>query len=277
MHTLDDKPTMITPKRIWLTYSWTDNKHDDVDFIASQLVAKGLEIHLDRWDLKAGHSIWQQIGKAINDPTQCDGWAIFATANSLSNKKCLEELDYAINRALECRGGEFPLIAISPGPVTPNILPTALKVRLAVSLTDAEWADRVVSGVLNQQPEITRREPPPYVLVVHKVPNERKMIEMRPRAGQWAPFHCAIPDAERTVVEPSLYVGPAGVVPSNSVLIDYSRGRGGEHDEWWVMKSSQAATPLTSYYLRCLTLPSQVVFGAYGGTPAFNVQLSSMR
>ncbi len=34
-------------KHIWITYSWQDNKDGDVTYIAQQLQAEGLIVHLD--------------------------------------------------------------------------------------------------------------------------------------------------------------------------------------------------------------------------------------
>jgi len=53
---------------IWLTYRWDDNKDQDVDFLAHELVAAGLTVKLDRWNLGAGRRLWEQIENFIQNP-----------------------------------------------------------------------------------------------------------------------------------------------------------------------------------------------------------------
>ena len=36
---------------LWLTYAWADNKDNDVDFIAQELVQAGVSVKLDRWNI----------------------------------------------------------------------------------------------------------------------------------------------------------------------------------------------------------------------------------
>ena len=57
---------------VWLTYSWADNKDNEVDFIAQELTGAGLVVRLDRWDLEAGKRLWEQIGDFISDPNRTD-------------------------------------------------------------------------------------------------------------------------------------------------------------------------------------------------------------
>jgi TIR domain len=93
--------------KLWLTYAWKDNQDQDVDHVIEELKKVGLEVVFDRVHLIPGQKIWPQIDQAISDPS-ISGWAIFATANSFSSEACLEELAYALDRALRTRGGDFP-------------------------------------------------------------------------------------------------------------------------------------------------------------------------
>ena len=51
--------------KIWITYSWEDNKNNEVDFIAQELERNGAQVRLDRWDINAGRRLWEQIENII--------------------------------------------------------------------------------------------------------------------------------------------------------------------------------------------------------------------
>src|SRR4030042_5674317 len=125
---------MPQKKSIWLTYAWDDNKDSDIDFTAQELIRTGLDVKLDRWNLTAGKRLWEQIESFIQDPTKSDGWLLYATQNSLGNQKCKEEYYYALGRAFETRGGDFPVIALFPATVDESLIPAGIKSRLFVSL-----------------------------------------------------------------------------------------------------------------------------------------------
>ena len=92
------------------------HQDQDVDHVVGELKRVGLDVAFDRAHIIPGQRLWSQIDKGISDP-QTDGWAILATENSLSSEPCLEELAYALDRALRTRGAEFPLIGIFPAPI----------------------------------------------------------------------------------------------------------------------------------------------------------------
>jgi TIR domain len=247
--------------KIWVTYAWADNPDGDIDFIAQELRHAGLEVLMDKWSLVAGRRLWEQIDRYITDPTESDARVLVATQNSLHSEPCREELAYALNRALSKRGSGFPMIAVVPAGVDHDLLPTAIRTRLYVSLSDPQWAPRVAAGAKGQPvgpgtPTISL-----YVLRVHPDTGKRAYaIEMRPRAGVWAPFLAAIPLDEREAVQPSLFRGPSGQPPRDSVLMGTCRGEDPQK-QWWVMTGQQEATPTTSFYLMCDRLPSKVHFG----------------
>ncbi|GAH97852.1 unnamed protein product, partial [marine sediment metagenome] len=127
---------MSQKKSIWITYAWDDNADGDVDFAAQELIRKGLDVKLDRWNLTAGKRLWEQIESFIQDPVKSDGWLLYTTQTSLGNEKCKEEFAYALDRALSTRGGDFPVIALFPATVEESLIPAGIKTRLFVSLTD---------------------------------------------------------------------------------------------------------------------------------------------
>lgn len=255
----------------WLTYAWLDNEDRDVDYVAQELKAAGINIKLDKWDLLSGSRLWEQIDSFIQDKDKSDAWLFFATENSLNNPKCMEEYYYALDRALNSRGEKFPIIAIFPSSVDKTLIPAGIKTRLYVSLADDNWKERVLSGLRGEQSIIREGTVSPFYLKVHRMVNESTeqnyAIEMRPRAGQWSPFMVLVPLGEKGGVHPNLVHGHAGSIPMASQI---SISDGSSKDgNWWYIKSSNQATPSQSFYLICKELPREIGFG-----PVQNGQIS---
>src|SRR5216683_4828536 len=99
-------------KKLWLTYAWKDNEDKDVDFVIQELDKTDIQVRFDRREIIPGKRLWPQIGGFITDPNECDAWAILLTANSLKSAPCIEELCYALDRALTAKGENFPIFAI---------------------------------------------------------------------------------------------------------------------------------------------------------------------
>jgi len=268
---------MSRKKSIWLTYAWDDNVDGDVDFAAQELIRAGLDVKLDRWNLTAGKRLWEQIEAFIQDPSESDAWLLYATQASLGSQACKEEFAYALDRALQTRGGDFPVIALFPATVDRNLIPAGIRTRLFVSLTDPNWKERIVAAVKKQEPHIARPEVEPYALRIHDARAElgeqaldRYIIEVRPRAGTWSPFFAAIPLNERDRISPTLVHGSSKRIPMNVILM----GAGeyvSDDGKWWVVFAANEATPTQSYYIFCRELPSLLVFGIHNGTPQYRI------
>lgn len=260
-------------KTLWITYSWEDNKNGDVEFIAQELEKNGVSVKLDRWNIQAGKRLWEQIDKYITDPNECDAWAIIATQNSLGSEPCNEEVAYALDRALNTRGLTFPLIGVFPSSVDKELIPSAIRTRLYVSLKDGDWIERIKSSLEDREPNITRPSFEPYTVELRKIDDgKRNAIELRPRAGTWAPFICAIPFDEKDKLKPSILTGPKGNIPMGGVLTMTGEGES-DDKKWWFMFAGNEATPTMSYFLLCDELPSQIVFGVNGGQPQFLINM----
>jgi hypothetical protein len=257
--------------KVWLTYAWLDNKTKDVDFIAQQIMQTGVEVHLDRWDLIAGLSLWDQIKDHILNPAECDAWVIFATQNSLGSEPCQKEYGYAFKRIVAERGAKFPLIALFPGPVDVGLLPPEATGRWHVTLTDNNWVERIKSAAEGRSPDVTKPALPEFETTIHVLdPNSpQRAIELRPRAGVWAPFFVAIPAKEHESVNPDLLRGPRGNPPlmGGGMLQGYRSGT--TNDGWSFISVQDEATPTTSYYLLCDKVPSTMRFGVFNGAPQF--------
>ncbi|MFH1382998.1 MAG: toll/interleukin-1 receptor domain-containing protein [Chloroflexota bacterium] len=260
-------------KSIWITYAWEDNKNKDVDFAAQELMSAGLDVKLDRWNLNAGKRLWEQIEHFIQDQSLSDGWLLYATQASVGNEKCKEEYSYALGRALEKRGGDFPIIALFPASVDNALIPAGIKTRLFVSLIDPDWKERIVAAVEKRAPNISKPHVEPYAITVHKS-GEQFIIEMRPHAGTWCPFIVCIPAEEKDRLLPHLHHGAANRPPVGNVgtvLFGYKEGTSSD-GKLWLISASNEATPTQSYYLLCKSLPSLLIFGIEGASPQFHVQ-----
>lgn len=249
---------------VWLTYAWADNENGDVDFVAQELGRHGVSVKLDRWNLKAGVRLWDQIAEFIQNPAQCDAWVLFATQNSLGSEPCREEFAYALDRALKTRGGTFPVIGLFPATIDQALIPLAIRTRLYVSLRDSDWHERIKSAAEGRAPSIALPLVAPYALQVHSA-NAKKVIEVRPRAGTWSPFIAAVPAGENTRVKMSIMHGPSGHIPGAGMLM--STGAGNTPDGQWAFAfAANEATPTQSYFIFCDELPSKLLFGVNGGT-----------
>lgn len=252
--------------KAWISYAWSDNETSDVDFVAQELRLMGLNIHLDRWDIKVGLRLWDQIEGWICDPEKSDAWILYATQASLLSEPCREEFNYALNRAISNRGGTFPLIAIFPGAVDGALIPAAIKIRRFVNLTDPEWKERVVAACERRNPAIESQNVLPYDLVEHPpcaASSGKKVLEVRPRAGSWAPFFAGVPIGEKDMTGLSLSHGPRGTVPAMTRLFG-SGGTESEDHQWWLQIAHNECTPTQSYFILYDARPSKLAFGPLG-------------
>jgi len=257
---------------VWITYAWKDNEHGDVDFIAQELARTGLTVKLDRWNLTAGRRLWEQIDAFISKPEQSDAWLLVATNNSLSSEPCKEELAYALDRALSARGSDFPVIALFPSHADPNLIPAAIRTRLYVSITDPDWKERVAGAVERRAHIAAGPSVQPFHCRVHNPIGMSKpyAIEVRPRAGVWAPFLAGVPLSEKESVQPSIMIGPTDF-PTDSGGLTMCGDGPSPDGTMWLMFAGNQSTPTESYYIWCNSLPSTLIFGANGRQPQFSV------
>ena len=256
--------------KIWITYAWDDNEQGDVDFIAQELERSGVEVKLDRWNLAAGRRLWTQIENFICSEKQSDAWLLFATGNSLLSESCKEEYAYALNRALSARGNEFPVIALFLGPADQSLIPAGIKTRLYLSITDPDWKERIVAAAEGRLHQVGHQQIQPFHLKIHtdQPGNKPFAIEVRPRAGVWAPFIAAIPLEEKERVDPNIMIGPRDIPTNSGMLVNCGKGQSPD-GKMWFMNAGNQATPTESYYVWCSSLPSTLLFGVNGREPQF--------
>jgi len=253
-------------KSVWLTYDWRDNENKDVDFCVQELESD-LIVKRDQRDLIAGKRLWEQIEHVISNASQSDGWLIYATQNSLTNEKCKEELSYALDRALETRGADYPIIGIFPSSIDRELIPAPIRTRRYVTLKDPDWKERIVAAIEKKQPNVTKPVIEPYFLRMTLTENEDYVIELRPRAGTWSPFIIAIPLEEKDIVSLNIKHGPANDRnPRGMACMLSTRCIADPTGRYWIWSVGNEATPTQSYYIICKKLPSILIFGQEDGT-----------
>lgn len=270
--TRSQQPEQIVSKAtVWITYAWADNKDQDVDFIAQELRSAGLDVKLDRWNIEAGVRLWEQIERFIQSENESDAWVLYATPNSLGSEPCKEEFAYALDRALNHRGRDYPVIGLFPGPVEKELIPAGIRTRLYVSTSDPDWKERIRAAAEGRTPRIAQFEVRPYQVRHHLVEGGH-VLEFRPRAGTWYPFVVGIPANEKEKLGryPLVLPGAPGNPPllQGGVITSYNgsgetEGRDGAR--WWTISPTGEATPAKSYYMFVGSLPSRVIFGAQQG------------
>lgn len=259
---------------VWITYAWADNQNGDIDFIAQELTGADLQVKLDRWNVGAGKRLWDQIANFIITPGQSDAWLMIATQTSLLSERCKEEYAYALDRALRTRGDAFPVIALFSGPVDDSLIPVGIRTRLYVSLTDADWKERIKAAAEGRVPSISRTTIEPYALSIHRGhPSGKVIVEVRPRADMWAPVFAAVPFSERETSKPSIFVEPTGVITGTGMVVPIFDGPS-QDGVWWGTGIQAQATPIQSLYVWFPRLPTQLRFGAPNTGPVFTVSFA---
>lgn len=262
-------------KTVWITYSWKDNQYYDVDFVVQELEKNGLKVKLDRWNIQAGKRLWDQIENFITNKEECDGWILYATTNSLGSEPCREEFAYALDRALNSRDSIFPVIGLFPSSIDKGLIPAAVRVRLFVTLNDSDWKERISSTIEGRSAEITRNIIQPYALDFHTLHvnnKSKKVIEIRTRAGTWAPSFVAVLLSEKERINPINKYGPRGVYYQGGVKTICGECES-DDGKWWLMYAGNEVTPSNSIFLVCDQLPSQIGFGVYNGDPQYLLPL----
>ena len=57
------------PQKIFISYSWTTPEHEEwVLNLSRRLVSDGIEVVLDKWDLKEGHDIYNFMEGMVKSP-----------------------------------------------------------------------------------------------------------------------------------------------------------------------------------------------------------------
>jgi hypothetical protein len=251
------------PDPLWITYAWKDNDEGDFDYLVQKLQKVGISSLYDKIALIPGRRLWHQIAHRISS-SPLSGWAYLVTPNSLLSSACREELSYALQRTLEAKGEEFPLIGLLHK-VSIGDVPMPLRVRLCVSLTDPDWAEQVRAGVEGKPPGIPVPRQEAFVLKIHENYLGRQgwtAIEIRPRFSQITYWRMAFPsNGPQPVVWGTGPANGGGIGGAMFTVVE------GEYQDMGgvPMKFKGAANPLSSamsaYAVFDGPLPDRLFFG----------------
>jgi hypothetical protein len=113
-------------------------------------------------------------------------------------------------------------------------------------LTDPDWKERIKAAVERRAPTIAPRNIEPFALTVHRGhPSGKIIVEVRPRAGVWAPVFAAVPFGEREASRPWIMVEPAGVITGMGMVASIFEGQS-KDGAWWGTGIQGQATPSQS-------------------------------
>jgi hypothetical protein len=259
---------------LWITYAWADNDEGNFDFLVQQLADAGIAAIYDKVALIPGRKLWDQIAARISsDPLS--GWAYLVTPNSLTSAPCQEELSYALQRTLDTKGEEFPLIGLLHN-VSIRDVPLSLRVRLCVNLANPDWIEEIRAGVAGKPPQRNVPDQAPYIIKIQKNylgQQGKNAIEIRPRFGEIRYWRLAFPtDGPHPT---SWGSGPANGGGLSGIKTEMLEGEF-EDLGGMPMKFVGAGNPLTpatsAYLVFDQTLPTKVFFGV--SNEAFSVNVA---
>jgi hypothetical protein len=271
-----------TNPRVWITYAWKDNEEGDFSYLVQELSAVGVEAKYDRIAIIPGRDLWDQIANEIANG-DIDGWAYLITPNSLASEPCREELAYALSRALNTRGRNFPLMGLLHG-VRIQDVPPALKVRLCVSLANPNWKEEIKAGIEGRPPQVPSAPQTQYVWRIHQGFGgvaASTAIEVRPRFGEIMYWRFAVPTSASVT---SWGHGPSGggsISGSKSLVVKGGAGAlmNGTPINWF--GAGDRLSPGISAYVVCNeAVPEFIAFGLASeahGPPQGQMEVKPLR
>jgi len=134
--------------RLWISYPWINKEERDFTFLVSQLEEAHVDSVYDSLEILPDKHLWERTGQRLAS-IGFDGWLYILTHQCFTRKVFTDELNTAINRALERMGSDFPVVGLLYGISTQHV-PPVLRVRPCVSLGDADWKQQV-SYMLRQR------------------------------------------------------------------------------------------------------------------------------
>lgn len=232
---------------LWITYAWKDDEEGDFSYLVQELRAIGVEAIYDKIALVPGRRLWQQIGnKILNSPLS--GWAYLLTPFSITREACREELEYALNRAINSKGADFPLIGLLHNIAVEDV-PAPLRIRLCVNLASPTWTEEVAAAVEARPPRVEPTRESRFVWNVHMGylgRSEYVAVEVRPRFGSEMYWRFVVPDSSKVVTWGH---GPAGggmILGMRQLSVDGTADFQGRACRWF--GSGDALSPSVSAY-----------------------------
>lgn len=175
----------------------------------------------------------------------------------------MEELYYALERALDEKGDTFPIFALLNG-ILPEELPPALKSRKCIILENGDWAKQIVSAINETEPGFTPQENlKDFIILEYEIP-DGKCLEIKPRFKRISPYRVAVEYKEKesgNVIKGSH--GPSGIVPNNLIASHPINSAGTIEDDkrCWVWGADNEINSTNSIYLFYKNRPKRIWVG----------------
>ncbi|MBI2887838.1 MAG: toll/interleukin-1 receptor domain-containing protein [Chloroflexi bacterium] len=252
--------------RIWITYAWVDDDVGDFSYLVQRLATVEVEATYDRRALIPGRRLWQQIAEHILSG-KIDGWGYLLTANSLSSEACKEELGFALLRALDAKGEQFPLIGLLHG-VRIGDVPPSLRIRLCVNLADANWPELVKAGLEGRQPNVPVERQDEFEVSLHTNYggiSSASAVEVRPRFREVMYWRFAVP---KGYVVQQWGHGPSGggaISRTKTMSIDGEGAINGGSIKWFGA-GDRLSPSISAYVAFSGAVPPQIYFGVAQGS-----------
>jgi hypothetical protein len=166
---------IVNAPRLFISYSWSNSQHEQwVVDLANELVASGIDVVLDKWDLREGHNAIAFMEKMVTDPSiskvalVCD--EVYATkADGRAGGVGTETQIISTEVYAKQDQGKFVAVITEKDADGKPFLPTYYKSRIYIDLSEseryAENFERLVRWVFDKplfkKPELGK--PPSFI------------------------------------------------------------------------------------------------------------------
>jgi hypothetical protein len=260
---------------------------DDAELVAqfaSELERSGVDVFLDKWDIRPGQPIWTTIDRAIDESS----WMIlFLSSKTLLRKGVLEELDRGYQKAYERHGQDYliPVALDEMDSLLPS-LPLGIRFRSILPAYELDLENTVqrLNAIINHQvlPREPSAVPTDFFCRLYDYGTEsRAVIEIATALPVRSEFGCGTLWTE-PVLFPRFNWGPPGnpatitMPDSSGGMLQFATGTNWSREcfdtHWHISFHNQAIRRDRSFYMafawsdqQCPTLPPSIaLFDAWG-------------
>ncbi len=251
-------------RQVWVSYLWTTGEERDLKFLFSPLNGLDIDTKYESVRLIPETRLWQRVLQSLTN-MEFDGWLYVLTHQIATRGACAEELLEAIDKALQDKGTDFPMIGLLYG-VSAQQVPLGLRMRPCLSVGDPDWKHRLAQSLLPRVPTLPKtlvRESARFTWKIHPCyggESEVTAIEVSPKLESIPYWRFAIP---RTARPARWGVGSAGGQEISPVKFAVAKGSGrfGSSEVLWFGAANGVSTSESAYITFCGPLPEFICFG----------------
>jgi hypothetical protein len=252
------------PRRLWISYLWTEREVADFSYLVPQLKEAGIEAVYESLQVQPGIRTSERIVQRLQS-VGFDGWAYVLTHQLLTRKTCSDELILSIDQTSRRLGPIFPLVGLLYG-VAAQQLATQVRMRTCVSVGDPGWVGQVRAAI---EPRAMPRKGPysqgqtRFVWRVHdcyRGDPALTAIEVGPKFELIQYWRFAVPKSAQAT---NWGVGPAGGGDIGPMRLSEVRGTGKyrAYDVSWFGAGNGLSPNESAYIVFEGPLPEFVCFG----------------